>query len=280
MDIKSILRTPPSTLLASRLEAEILLAHVLKISRSSLIARSEQVLDRAEQELYESLLKRRLDGEPIAYLTGFKEFWSLSFIVTPAVLIPRPETEHLVEEALAKFPLSESEVQVLELGTGSGAIAIALAVERPSWKVVAVDRSEAALEIAKKNAKRLISNPRTDIQFYISDWFSYFSLHPRQFNLIISNPPYIAPGDIHLKQPDLKYEPEEALVSKPEALKEIRQIVTQASYYLMKKGWLMLEHGYGQGQAVQDLMHTNGYTDVKSIRDLFGVERVTIGRRP
>jgi release factor glutamine methyltransferase len=277
MNVKSILQSPPSTLLTSRLEAEVLLAHVLNISRSTLFARSESEVTPSELEKYLSLVKRRLAGEPIAYLTGFKEFWSLSFVVTPAVLIPRPETEHLVEEVLAKFSSNIEDIEVLELGTGSGAIAVALAIERPNWKIVAVDRSEEALEIAKMNANRLTTTP---IKFHLSDWFSYFSKHPRQFNVIVSNPPYIAPDDIHLQQPDLRYEPEGALVSKPEALHEIRQIVSQAPYYFLSKGCLMLEHGRDQGHAVQDLMRSNGFMDIQTIRDLSDNDRVTIGYRP
>lgn len=277
MDVKSILHSPLSIQLNSRFEAEILLAAILNVSRTTLFSRFEQLLNLDQQALYESWVKRRLKGEPIAYITGFKEFWSLSFVVSPAVLIPRPETEHLIEEVLKKFPNDLSNIEVLELGTGSGALAIALSVECPNWKITAIDRSKEALSIAKQNAERLTKNP---IQFYLSDWFSYFKTYPKQFNAIISNPPYIAPEDIHLKQPDLCYEPKEALVAELNGLQAIRQIIKQASYYLLSKGWLMLEHGYDQGQEVRNLMQDSGFTEIKTIRDLSNHDRITIGCRP
>jgi len=263
---------------SARIEVQSLLQHVLKVSRAYLLAHPERCLDSVEHAYYEGLLQRRLRGEPIAYLLGEREFFGLLFKVTPATLIPRPDTELLVELALKRIPsvrqLAEEKgkFHILDLGTGSGAIALSIAHSRPGIEAVAVDVSSEALAVARENAKLLnISNTI----FRQSDW--YATLKTQCFDLIVSNPPYVVAGDPHLQQGDLRFEPASALVSGNDGLCDIRQIVNQAQAHLHHSGWLLIEHGYDQAAPVRTLLQQAGFSEVFSSCDLSGVERVSGG---
>lgn len=253
---------------AARLEIRILLGHVLGVDRTWLIAHERDSLQAESIARYEELLGRRLAGEPIAYILGEKEFYGRAFSVTPDVLIPRPETELLVELALNRCRAMASP-KILDLGTGSGCIAIALALECPAAQVTAVEESVAALEIARRNATK----NGVDIEFVQSRWFS--ALGDRQFDIIVANPPYIAPGDPHLLQGDVQYEPAGALVSADMGLADIREIVVQTQSHLRSKGLLLLEHGYNQAEAVRNLLIKVGFSEPVTRRDLAGIDRVT-----
>jgi release factor glutamine methyltransferase len=255
-----------------RLEAEVLLGHVLNVPRSHLYAWPEIILTKQQETYYQELLKRRRQGEPIAYLTGKKEFWSLELQITDATLIPRPETELLVELALARLPTNSSAL-VIDLGTGSGAIALAIATERPQNRVLAIDNSPAALTVAQANAQRLGIN---NIEFIQSDWFTNLTTMPAE--IIVSNPPYLATDDPHLQQGDIQYEPPLALVAGTDGLTAIRQLIEQAPPYLVDHGWLLLEHGYTQGKTVRKIFEQQGYVAVTTYNDLAGLERVTMGK--
>jgi release factor glutamine methyltransferase len=256
-----------------RLDAEVLLAHALNVTRTQLLTRGDKILSSIEQACFQQLLNRRLMGEPIAYIVGQREFWSLTFAVTPATLVPRPETELLVELALQKFS-KEVTIKAADLGTGSGAIALAIAHERPDWQLVATDNRAAALALAKRNAAALqIGN----VEFILSDWFE--ALGGKLFDLIISNPPYIAADDRHLMQGDVRFEPISALVSGADGLQDLRKMARQSWAYLLPGGWLLLEHGFEQAQFVRKLLVEAGYVEVASKCDLSGKERVTIGRK-
>jgi release factor glutamine methyltransferase len=256
------------------LAAEVLLAHVLNRPRAALIAHGELPIEPAAAARYRALVARRAAGEPIAYLTGQREFWSLPIDVTPAVLIPRPETELVVERALALLPAPEAagdNVRVADLGTGSGAIALALASERPGWLLTATDQSEAALTVARGNAARL--NLR-QIEFLAGDWFG--PLTGRRFEAIVSNPPYVALGDVALAA--LRYEPAGALSPGPTGLESLRHLIAEAAAHLERGGWLLLEHGADQADAVAAALVAAGYARVRCHRDLAGRDRVTEGR--
>lgn len=257
----------------ARLEAELLLAHALEKPRSWFYAHSGDVLDERDKLAYEQLLKRRDHGEPVAQITGHRGFWSLDLAVTRDTLIPRPETELLVELALERMPRTEP-LRVLDLGTGTGAIALALASERPLAEVTALDASEAALEVARANA----NDAGLPLRLLHSDW--YAAVMGEQYHLLVSNPPYIAEGDPHLRQGDLRYEPPSALASGPDGLDAIRVIARQALAHLLPGGWLLVEHGFDQGAAVRALFIGAGLTSVATERDLEQRERVTMGRRP
>ena len=257
--------------IGARIEVQCLLQKILNVSHAYLLAYPERCLTDSELDCYEALLQRRLQGEPIAYILGEREFFGLMFNVTPATLIPRADTELLVEQALQHIPLREH-YDVLDLGTGSGAIALSIAHSRPKIKIVAVDASAEALIIAYKNAQRLCISNTTFIQ---SDWFS--ELNTQRFNLIVSNPPYIASEDPHLKMGDLRFEPASALSSGEDGLNDIRTILTQATDYLLSDGWLLLEHGYNQAAQVRELMKQMRFKQVFSACDLAGIERVTGG---
>lgn len=253
----------------ARIEVQCLLQEVLKVSRAWLLTRPEYLLDTEQQARYTALLERRLKGEPMAYLLGEREFYGLNFRVTPATLIPRPDTELLVELALQHLP---QRGRMLDMGTGSGAIALSIAHARRDAGVVAVDRSEAALTVARSNMQSLgIQN----VRLLQSDWF--FALSGECFDLIVSNPPYIAAGDVHLGQGDVRFEPLSALVSGADGLDDLRRIVNGAQTCLKPGGWLMLEHGYDQAAQVRHLMQQAGFYEVASSRDLSGTERVTTG---
>jgi release factor glutamine methyltransferase len=255
-----------------RLDAELLLEYVTGLTRASFRAGPERELPAAAGWSFQQLIKRRMQGEPVAYILGQQEFWSLLFEVSPAVLIPRPETELLVERALIHLPIDRANL-VADLGTGSGAIAISIATERPHAHIEAIDSSNAALAVANRNAARLRV---TNVRFSMGDWFE--SLAARRFEVIVSNPPYIAEHDPDLDVQVRKHEPRMALIPGPTGLEALEHIVTTAPKHLSIGGWLVLEHGWKQGPAVRNLLVRSGFTDVRSYADLSGHERVTEGR--
>ena len=252
------------------LENRILLCHALGITRVGLITQSERQLTSEEAARLAQLVGRRIAGEPIAYIVGQREFFGLPFRVTPAVLIPRPDTELIVELALERLP---AQGRMLDMGTGSGAIAVAVAHTRPDAQVTALDVSDEALAVAQSNA---LSNGAR-VRFVRSDWFG--ALDGDAFELVVSNPPYIASGDAHLEQGDLRFEPADALTDHADGLSDLRTIIAGAAAHLVAGGWLLLEHGYDQAQAVRGLLADAGYLEARSWRDLAGIERVSGGRR-
>lgn len=311
MNITQALATAQLALTASsnneaKLDAQLLLQHVLDVNRAWLIAHENDALTNAQESAFNQLIERRSKGEPIAYILGQREFYGINLMVNSDTLIPRADTETLVEAALGKIPHGKStqnpsfrrksessvfqadkyktldsdfrrndEVTVLDLGTGSGAIALAIAKHRPQAQVTAVDASQAALAVAQRNAEHLqISN----VQFLLSDWFS--ALEQVRFDVIVSNPPYIEQDDTHLAQGDLRFEPISALASGQDGLDDIRTIIDDCLVHLKPQGWLMLEHGYNQAQAVADLMAQIGLLNVETIKDFGGNDRVTIGKNP
>ncbi len=295
--LEAVLHLDSST---ARIEVQCLLQSVLKVNRAWLLTHPERVLNVDEHARCNALFERRIHGEPIAYLLGTREFYGLDFKVTSATLIPRPDTELLVELALQKIPrpvpaggisaASGSKAartgetgeggcqagrgfRVLDMGTGSGAIALCIANARPDAEVVAVDASDAALEVAGENAQRLnIAN----VRLLHSDWFA--ALEGERFDLIVSNPPYIEENDAHLSLGDVRFEPLSALASGQDGLDDIRRISSEAKEHLAPGGWLMFEHGYNQAQRVRQLLQQAGFVAVESLRDLSGIERVTLGR--
>ena len=258
----------------ARLDAELLLCHVLEKSRTWLLAWSDENVPEANRQQFEQLLQRRTNGEPVAHLTGRRDFWTLELEVSADTLIPRPDTELLVELALEYG--SRGPHKVVDLGTGTGAIALALASERPEWQVHAVERNPDTLEVALRNATR---NKLERVAFFEGSWFKPLPDNAR-FQLIVSNPPYIPDTDPHLKQGDVRFEPLQALASGKDGLNDIRQIVSRAPEWLEPDGWLLLEHGYDQGQAVRDIMLEAGFRQVVTRQDLAGHDRVTLGQRP
>jgi release factor glutamine methyltransferase len=257
----------------ARLDAEILLAHALGTPRARLYAWPEHEPDATQRAAFEQLVDARERGEPIAYLTGRREFWSLDLAVTPDVLIPRHETELLVELALARIP-RDRPFRVADLGTGSGAIALAIARERALARVTATDASAGALDVARGNAARLgIGN----VAFAAGDWFA--ALGDARFDVIVSNPPYIAAGDAHLAEGDLRFEPVAALASGADGLDAIHSIVADAPAHLADGGALLLEHGFDQPRRVRALLEAAGFENVASIRDSGGHDRVTLGTK-
>jgi release factor glutamine methyltransferase len=261
-----------SLLAASELapiDAQVLAAHALGVARSSLLADLQRPLAEDEARRVERLFHRRRGGEPVAYLTGEREFFGLSLAITPDVLIPRPETEILVAIALELAP---SGARVLDLGTGSGAVAIAIAHEEPDMEVVAVDASADALAVARENARRHAAT----IRFVYGQWFA--GLGGDRFDIVVANPPYIAAGDSHLEQGDLRFEPRDALVGGLDGLDAIRAIVARAKDHLVPGGWLVFEHGYDQAERCRSLLAMYGYADVQTWPDLADIPRVTGGR--
>lgn len=256
-----------------QLEAEILLAAVLQKPRTFLLTWPEQVLTAEQQQLFFSFLERRAQREPIAYILGQKEFWSLDLIVTRDTLIPRPETELLVELVLDLFPTQEKR-QIADLGTGSGAIALAIAHERPDWHIFATDTSENALQIASKNAHQL---GKKNVSFHQGNWCT--ALPSSGLDAIVSNPPYIAATEWERYAAQLEFEPHHALVAGDDGLDAIREICQTATLYLKPGGYLLVEHGFAQGEAVRELFVATGYKNVDSVRDLAGLERITQGQR-
>ncbi|KAB7765184.1 peptide chain release factor N(5)-glutamine methyltransferase [Xanthomonas maliensis] len=255
-----------------RVDAEPLLLHALDRDRAWLFAHGREPLATAVAETFERLVERRVAGEPVAYLTGVRAFWTLDLVVSAATLIPRADTETLVELALARMDTQRA-WQVADLGTGSGAIALAIASERPQAQVTATDLSAAALAVAQANARR---HRLDNVQFVQGSWLA--PLGDQRFDLIASNPPYIAAGDPHLLQGDLRYEPASALASGHDGLDDIRQIVAAAPAHLLPEGWLLLEHGWDQGAAVRALLVAAGFAHVSSAQDLERRDRVTLGQ--
>ncbi len=280
--IKTLMRSSETALIEAnqlslkeaKFESQLLLQSVLKVNRAWLIAHENDALQANNHADFQALLTRRLAGEPIAYILGSREFYGLNLTVTPDTLIPRPDTETLVEAALYKIALS-APVAVLDLGTGTGAIALAIAKNRPQTNIIAVDASKVALEIAKQNAENLSID---NVQFILSQWFD--ALNDKRFDVIVSNPPYIETGDSHLTQGDLRFEPLSALASGIDGLDDIRQIIADCLIYLKPQGWLMLEHGYHQAESVADLMAEIGLVNVTTLKDLGDNYRVTIGKNP
>ena len=258
---------------SARLDAELLLEYVTGLSRTDFRAAPERELPAAAGWSFQQLIRRRLQGEPVAYIRGHQEFWSLLLEVTPAVLIPRPETELVVERTLAL--LRPEATAMADLGTGSGAIALAVASERPSLQITAVDVSADALEIAKRNAARL---QLRNVRFERGQWFA--PLAGRRFDVVAANPPYIARGDTDLAADVRRFEPEIALIAGVTGLEAIEQILAQAGGYLTPGGWLVLEHGWTQAGAVRERLVRSGFAHVRSHADLAGHERVTEGSLP
>jgi release factor glutamine methyltransferase len=257
-------------------DAQVLLAHVLGVGRAWLIAHATDPLPRDRVDGFFALAKRRRDGEPVAYLTGRREFRGLDLEVTPAVLVPRPETETLVECALERLPAGRP-LAVVDLGTGSGAIALAIASERPLARVYATDASYDALAVARGNAMRLGLVNVTVLQ---GDWYDALSADAGPFDLIAANPPYVAAGDSHLDEGDLRFEPIRALTPGGDGLDALRAIVAGAPARLVAGGWLAVEHGYDQSDAVRTLFAAAGFEAVEARRDLAGIPRVVAGRKP
>jgi release factor glutamine methyltransferase len=253
-------------------DASILLCHILGCPRSHLIAWPEKELSQQQQSDFNKVLQQRITGKPVAYIIGEKEFWSLSLAVTNDVLIPRPETETLVEFVLERFS-GRAAMKVADLGTGSGAIACALATEHPEWNIYATDISSVALDIARTNAS---AHQLENIHFHQGKWFEPLTAH--DFDLIVSNPPYIASHDPHLSEGDVRFEPEGALKSGELGMDAITHLAREAGNFLKPGGWLIVEHGYDQQQAVHDCFKLYGFTDIVQLTDLAGQPRVTAGQ--
>jgi release factor glutamine methyltransferase len=268
----SLKRTLPLDDREAGLEAHVLLGHALAQPRAYLIAHRDTPIEPGTLTTFHTLLERRLRGEPVAYLLGEREFFGLALRVTPDVLIPRPETELLVDLALARIP-DGTACEVLDLGTGSGAVAIAIAKHRPAARVTAIDQSAAALAVAQDNARRLSA---ANVRFLQGNWFAPLE-ESTSFDLIVGNPPYIAEGDRHLSQGDLRFEPQAALASGSDGLEAIRLIAAGAPRHLNTRGKLLLEHGFEQGDACRRIFAENGFQEISSHLDLAGLERVTEG---
>ncbi len=251
-----------------RFDAQVLLLHVVQKNRAWLIAHDTDTASAEHIAAFGLQAERRRTGEPVAYILGCREFYGREFAVTPAVLIPRPDTELIVELALARAPQG---ARALDLGTGSGCIPITLKLERPDLCISALDISPAALAIATQNAQSL----QAEVRFLQSDWFSAVS--GETFELIVSNPPYIEANDIHLSQGDLRFEPSGALTDGGNGLQHLTHIITQAKQHLVAGAWLLLEHGWDQGAACRTILHTAGYTAVQTWRDLGDNDRVSGG---
>jgi release factor glutamine methyltransferase len=257
----------------ARREAELLLGHALQRDRAWLFAHARDPVEPASHMRFEELIARRVAGEPVAYITAQRGFWTFDLAITPAVLVPRPETELLVETALQRLP-TDVDLRVADLGTGSGAIALALAQERPLAKVVAIDTSHAALAVARANAEH---NELANIEFREGSW--YAPLVGERFDLIASNPPYVAEHDPHVTRGDLRFEPRIALTSGVDGLDAIRIIAAGAIAHLRPGGWLLIEHGFDQGSALRALFAGAGLSDIETRPDLEGRDRLSIGRR-
>ncbi len=258
----------------ARHEAEQLLIHVLGVERAWLFAHATDTVDEDSRQRFELLLTRRAEGHPLAYLLGRRGFWTLDLQVNTATLIPRPETELLVEQALARLP-SDDMVRVADMGTGSGAIALSIASERPLATVMATDLLGPALAVAVKNAQ---AHGLDNVWFRRGHW--YAALGADRFDMIVSNPPYIAAGDPHLAQGDLRFEPPPALASGTDGLDAIREIIAGAHEHLVAGGWLLLEHGWDQGEAIRALLVQAGFDDAQTVQDMEQRDRVTLGRWP
>ncbi|MFA6302834.1 MAG: peptide chain release factor N(5)-glutamine methyltransferase [Legionella sp.] len=255
----------------ARLEAEILLATALNSTRTYIYAHPEQELNPNQVTHYQNLIQQRAQGTPIAYLTGTRDFWSLTLNVNPHTLIPRHETERLVELALELIP-DKPNTQILDLGTGSGAIALALAKEKPHWQIDACDRSQEALDTALGNAQK---NGITSVNFYLSDWFK--QIPPKRYHAILSNPPYIAEKDPHLNQGDLRFEPQNALVSGQDGFADLQYILEHALNWLLPSGLVLVEHGFEQKLKLKSIINGLGYKNAHTWQDMHGHDRVSGG---
>lgn len=257
---------------SAKLDCQILLSHVLDKPTTYLYTWPEQLLTQAQIQQYTRLLARRENGEPIAYIVGYKEFWSLNFKVSPATLIPRPDTELLVEQILADHDVEH--LSCLDLGTGTGAIALALASEKPFWKIDAVDFSQQAVELAQDNAKQLQLGR---VNIFQSHWFENIpsASQVEKYQIIVSNPPYIDPQDDHLLIGDVRFEPKSALIAEQQGMADIRYIIQQAQPFLSDDGWLYFEHGYDQAEAVREAFLQEGYHDINTKKDYNGNDRIT-----
>ncbi len=259
---------------SARLDAEILFCDVMQFNRTKIYSHPDQVVPDDKSALFQSLIEQRQQGHPIAHLTGKKEFWSLELAINEDTLIPRPETELLVETALQMIP-EDAAFNILDLGTGSGAVAIAVASERPYCKIVATDISTNALTIARKNTE---THQLKNIQFYLSNW--YLDIPLQSFDLIVSNPPYIKRDDGHLSQGDVRFEPELALVAGIDGMQAINKILENAAQYLAAGAYLLIEHGYDQRLLVQEAFLKNDFKLPKTFQDLSGQDRITRGQAP
>ena len=257
------------------LDTELLLCHSLSVDRTWLKTWPDKAVSTVDTQRFEQLFKRRLEGEPVAFIVGTQGFWTLELNVSPETLIPRPETELLVEAAL-DLELPDNS-QVLDLGTGTGAIALALASEYPHWQVTAVDIQAPAVALAEQNRR---VQQLDNVTLYQSDWFSAVARHQpqTQFNLIVSNPPYIEDNDAHLFQGDVRFEPASALVSGADGLDDLKRVISQSSGFLAPAGWLLVEHGFRQGSAVRELFNQAGFVLVETRQDYNQLDRVTLGR--
>jgi release factor glutamine methyltransferase len=258
---------------SARLDAEVLLGHVLQQPRSYFHAWPEKLLPAEHRERFRQLLQQRLEGTPVAYLTGEREFWSLPLTVTADTLIPRPETETLVAQALQRIPAGRPQL-LADLGTGSGAIALAIARERPQCRIIATDISPAAIAVASGNARRLGLHT---ITFHTGNWCE--PLAGMQLDMIVSNPPYIAENDPHLETGDIRFEPRTALAAGPQGMDELRRIAQCAASHLQAAGWLLMEHGHDQGELAGQLLEDTGFMEVIDYTDDAGQNRVIAGRR-
>ncbi|WP_165743026.1 peptide chain release factor N(5)-glutamine methyltransferase [Pseudoalteromonas sp. Z9A6] len=258
---------------SAKLDAQVLLLHILQKPRSYLFTWPEHTLSDEQQSQFNVFIQRRLKGEPVAHITGLREFWSLSLEVNATTLIPRPDTETLVEQAL-EIALPAT-AKVLDLGTGTGAIALALGSEMPNWQITAVDRVSDAVALATRNQQRLAIN---NVHVKQSNWFS--ELHGEKFNLIVTNPPYIESSDIHLNQGDVRFEPLSALVADDCGMSDIKQIITQSRDYLSSNGYLLIEHGFEQGEAVRHFFEKMTFVNIKTVKDLGNNDRVTLALWP
>ena len=259
---------------SSSLDVELLLCHCLGKKRTYLRAWSDQAVTAEVLARFEALLARRVGGEPVAYILGERGFWSLGLQVSPATLIPRPETELLVETALSLLA-DRNAARVIDLGTGTGAIALALACERPDWQLLGCDVQPEAVALAERNRQR---HQLGNVEFVQSSWFA--AIAPQRFDAIVSNPPYIDATDPHLAQGDVRFEPKSALVADNQGMADIEHISAASLAYLAPGGYLLFEHGYQQGRAVQSCLAAEGFVGIKTIQDLSGLDRVTLGRAP
>jgi len=257
-----------------RIDAEVLMQHLLEKDIAWLIGYGDTVATPAHVKAFYQLIGQRQQGKPVAYITGSRDFWTLSLKVDENVLIPRPDTETLVEEALQRLPKDQI-IDVLDLGTGSGAIALSIAKERPLAKVVALEYHAGALSLAEQNSKL---NHIFNVEFRLSNWFEAID-QSEQFDLIASNPPYVEPGDPHLEQGDLRFEPITSLTSTEKGLADIRHIIETASSHLKSNGWLIIEHGYNQAEEIAALFKQNGLVEVLLCNDINDLPRCTVGKR-
>lgn len=261
---------------SARLDIELILCHILQKNRTYIFTWPDKTLSPEQIEHFFQFFNRRKNGEPIAHILGQREFWSLPLAVNNSTLIPRPDTELLVEVVLQLFAQDSAQQKrsCLDLGTGTGAIVLAIASEKPDWQLVGVDKSADAVALAEQNRGQLNLN---HVQIKQSDWFS--AITAQQFDVIVSNPPYIDPQDPHLEQGDVRFEPRSALIADNHGLADIELIIQQGWDYLCTRGWLLLEHGYDQGEAVRDLLNSRGFVQIETRRDLGGNERVSLGRK-